>query len=160
MFEGDFEDCALKKFPLMSIGGQGVQTREREPPLVGATSLNKFSINFFPPNDVSIDSTYSIVDEKVKHTYVMKLACKYWSTVYNLNIKNTWKQRSMTLNARNLPGKFVSVPFVIKKQLQKNEIHFLTYEQNSFIKDLKTVFAAKNPTQVRYLVFSFFSTCI
>ena len=45
-------------------------------------------INLFPPDDVSIDSTFSIIDEKVHHKFVMKLACKYWSHMYNNNMKN------------------------------------------------------------------------
>ena len=66
-------------------------------------------INLFPSDDISIDSTSSIIDEKVHHKFVMKLACKYWSHLYNYNMKDAWKNRAIILNSRKLKGKFVSI---------------------------------------------------
>ena len=98
---------------------------------------NDLSINLFPPDDVSIDSTCSCIDEKVKHKYVMKLACKYWSCLYSNKMKNAWKDRAIILNARKLPGKFTTVPNNITCDLNNNVMDSLTYEWKKFIGIMK-----------------------
>ena len=98
---------------------------------------NDLSINFFPPDDVSIDSACSCIDEKVQHKYVMKLACKYWSCLYSHKMKNAWKDRAIILNARKLPGKFITVPNNITHDLNNNVMDSLTYEWKKFISIMK-----------------------
>lgn len=97
----------------------------------------KLSINFFPREDVSIDSTSSLIDEKVKHCYVMKLACNEWKKIYNNKMKIQWQKRATILNARKLPGKFVNIPINIKDKLHNHVMDSLTYEWESLIKVLK-----------------------
>ena len=98
---------------------------------------NDLSINLFPPDDVSIDSTCSCIDEKVQQKYVMKIACKYWSCLYSNKMKNAWKDRAIILNARKLPGKFITVPNNITHDLNNNVMDSLTYEWKKFIGIMK-----------------------
>ena len=90
-------------------------------------------INLFPSDDISIDSTSSIIDEKVHHKFVMKLACKYWSHLYNYNMKDAWKNRAIILNSRKLKGKFVSIPNDITCELNNHVMDTLTYEWQKLI---------------------------
>ena len=98
---------------------------------------NEININLFPPDDVSIDSTSSMINEKVHHKFVMKLACKYWSHLYNNKMKNAWKDRAIILNSRKLPGKFVSIPNDIKGELNDHIMNSLTYEWKKLMNIMK-----------------------
>ena len=74
---------------------------------------------FFPSDDIYIDSTRLLIDEKVKHCYIMKLACNEWKNMYNNNMKIQWQKSATNLNARKLPGKFVNILINIKNKKQK-----------------------------------------
>ena len=94
---------------------------------------NEIFINLFPHDDVSIDSTSSMIVEKVHHKFMMKLACKYWSHMYNNKMKNAWKDCAIILNSTKLPGKFVSIPNDITCELNNHIMDFLTYKWEKLI---------------------------
>ena len=67
-------------------------------------------ITFGAPDDESIDSTNSLMFQKVRHQDVMKVACFNWSRLQTKQFKEAWCERALCLNERKLPGKFVVVP--------------------------------------------------
>ena len=93
----------------------------------------KIYINLIPPDDFSIDSTSTMFDEKVHDKFVMKLACKYWSHMYNNKMKNAWKDHAIILNSRKLPGKFVSISNDITCELNNHIMDSLTCDWKKLI---------------------------
>lgn len=94
-------------------------------------------INLFPPDDQSIDSTNSILLERVPYQYVMKSACREWSIVYSNQLKQAWKKRALKLNRRKLPGKFIKIPREINDSVNTKLMQSLTYEWQMLVRAMK-----------------------
>ena len=100
--------------------------------------LDRLNVNlFFVGDDASIDSTNSIVNEKVPHCYVMKVACSEWSTIYKEDMKEAWRQQAKKLNEQKLPGRFVLMPPEIEESLEDHIMDSLTYEWEMLVRAMK-----------------------
>ena len=62
-------------------------------------------------DNVSIDSTSSVLSEKVPRVVVHRSACLHWRYNTSPELKKAWSNRAQKLNRRKLPGKFVAIPW-------------------------------------------------
>ena len=62
-------------------------------------------------DNVLIDSTDSILTEKIPTVAVYRFTCVKWRYNIPTEIKNAWSKRAKKLNNRKVPGKFVTIPW-------------------------------------------------